>query len=78
MRARIRKLLQPVAFLAPPATALLGLTIGMSLGAVLIVPAKRVNVAPPPAKAQQAQAARVATAPPRSDFDRRMAMQNSF
>ena len=78
MRAPIRKLLQPVAFLAPPATALLGLTIGMSLGAVLIVPAKRANVTPPPAKVQQAQTARVAAAPLRSDFDRRMAMQNAF
>jgi hypothetical protein len=78
MRARIRKLLHPVAFLAPPATALLGLTIGMSLGAVLIVPTKKVSIAPPPAKVQQAQASRVATAPPRGEFDRRMMVQGSF
>jgi xanthosine utilization system XapX-like protein len=78
MRPRIRKLLQPVAFLAPPATALLGLAIGMSLGAVLIVPAKKVNVAPP-AKSQQAQANRsVAATQPRSDFERRVVTRDGI
>jgi hypothetical protein len=78
MRPRIRKLLQPVAFLAPPATALLGLTIGMSLGAVLIVPAKKTNVAPP-ARAQQAQTNRsVAATHPRGDFERRVVMRDGI
>jgi hypothetical protein len=86
MRPRIRKILQPLSFLAPPATALLGLTIGMSLGAVLIVPAKRPTVVPPPARVQQAQApqgqgqpmVRTGTTAPKSDFERRMVMQSGF
>jgi hypothetical protein len=76
MSPRIRKLLQPVAFLAPPATALLGLSIGMGLGAVLIVPPKKSAIVAPSARAQQAQAPRATSQ--RGDVDRRMVMQGGI
>jgi hypothetical protein len=77
MRQRVRQVLRPLAFLAAPATALLGLTIGMTLGAVLIVPAKpRGPVAAPPARAAQQTATKPGSA--RADPDRRIVMQMGY
>jgi hypothetical protein len=76
MQQRVRKVLRPLAFLVPPATALLGLTIGMTLGAVIIVPAKpHGSSAAPPARAQQTA---TKPAPVRVDPDRRVVMQMGY
>jgi hypothetical protein len=73
-RRRLRNLLEPLAVFATPATALLGLTIGMTLGTLMLPPPKRLPEATAPAPRGDALRA----AKPAPNGDRRTSLQAGF